>query len=84
MLSGDMAVMIDGQVVSPESNDVIVTSDTSAETTFEINYSHSEHDVAVTGTTVAPEFPIATIVMAAAVGSIVAAIAIARKKGLGI
>jgi hypothetical protein len=84
MLSGDMAVMIDGQVVSPESNDVIVTSDTSAETTFEINYSHSEHDVAVTGTTVAPEFPVATIVMAAAVGSIVAAIAIARKKGLGI
>lgn len=84
MLSGDMTVMIDGQVVSSESNDVIVTSDTSAETTFEINYSHSEHDVAVTGTNVAPEFPVATIVMAAAVGSIVATIAIARKKGLGI
>lgn len=84
MLSGDMTVMIDGQVVSPESNDVIVTSDTSAETTFEINYSHSEHDVAVSGTNVVPEFPVATIVMAAAVGSIVAAIAIARKKGLGI
>jgi len=84
MLSGDMTVMIDGQVVSPESNEVIVTSDTSAETTFEINYSHSEHDVAVSGTNVVPEFPVATIVMAAAIGSIVSAIAIARKKGLGI
>jgi hypothetical protein len=84
MLSGEMTVMIDGQVVSPESNDVIVTSDTSAETTFEINYSHSEHDMAVTGTNVAPEFPLATLVMAGAVGSIIAALAVARKKGLGI
>ena len=50
MLSGEMTVMIDGQVVSFESNDVIVVSDTSAETTFEINYAHSEHEMAVTGT----------------------------------
>lgn len=84
MLSGEMTVMIDGQVLSPESNDVIVTSDTSAETTFEINYFHSEHDIAVTGTNVVPEFPLATLVMACAVGSIIAALAIARKKGLGI
>jgi hypothetical protein len=83
MLSGGMVVMIDGQVVNPESNDVIVTSDTSAETTFEINYTHSEHDVAVSGTNVVPEFPLATLVMAAAVGSIVAALAIAKKKGFG-
>jgi hypothetical protein len=54
MLSGEMMVMIDGQAVSPESNDVIVTSDTSAETTFEINYTHSEHDVAVSGTNAVP------------------------------
>jgi hypothetical protein len=84
MLSGEMTVMIDGQVVSSESNDVIVTSDTDVETTFEINYSHSEHDVAVSGTNVAPEFPIATFVMAGAVGSIIAALAIAKKKGFGI
>jgi hypothetical protein len=83
MLSGEMTIMIDGQVVSPESNEVIVTSDTSAETTFEINYAHSEHEMAVTGTNVAPEFPLATLVMAGAVGSIIAALAIARKKGLG-
>jgi hypothetical protein len=38
----------------------------------------------VTGTNVAPEFPLATLVMAGAVGSIIAALAAARKKGLGI
>ena len=84
MLSGEMMVMIDGQVVSSESNDVIVTSETSTETTFEINYSHSEHDVAVSGTNVVPEFPLATLVMAGAVGSIMVALAIAKKKGFGI
>lgn len=83
MLSGEMMVMIDGQVVSPESNDVIVISDTSAETTFEINYSHSEHNVAITGTNVVPEFPLATLVMAGAVGSIITALAIVKKKGFG-
>ncbi|HEU4605289.1 MAG TPA: MG2 domain-containing protein [Nitrososphaera sp.] len=84
MLSGEMVVMIDGQAVSSESNDVIVTSETSAETTFEINYSHSERDVAVSGTNVVPEFPLAALVMAGAVGSIMAALAIAKKKGFGI
>jgi hypothetical protein len=81
MLSGEMVVMIDGKAVASDSNDVIVTSDTSTETTYEINYHHSEHDVSVTGTSVVPEFPLATVVMAGAVGSIVAVLAIARKKG---
>jgi len=81
MLSGQMMVIVDGKAAASDSNDVIVTSDTSAETTFEINYHHSEHDVSVTGTNVVPEFPLATLVMAGAVGSIVAALAIARKRG---
>jgi hypothetical protein len=81
VLSGEMVVMIDGQAVTSESDDVIVTSDTSAETTFEINYSHSEHEVAVTGTTVTPEFPMAALVMAIAVGSVMATLVVARKKG---
>ncbi len=81
MLSGEMVVMIDGKAVASDSNDVIVTSDTSTEMTYEINYHHSEHDVSVTGTNVVPEFPLATLVMAGAVGSIVAVLAIARKKG---
>jgi len=82
MLSGEMVVMIDGKAVASDSNDVIVTSDTGTETTYEINYHHSEHDVSVTGTNVVPEFPLATLVMAGAVGSIVGVLAIARKKGL--
>ena len=81
MLSGEMVVMVDGRAVTSESNDVIVTSDTSVETTFEINYSHSEHEVAVTGTNVTPEFPMAALVMAVAVGSVMAALAVARGKG---
>ncbi len=81
MLSGQMVVMIDGKAAASDSNDVIVTSDTSAETTFEINYHHSEHDVSVTGTNVVPEFPLATLVMAGAVGSIMAVLTIARKRG---
>jgi len=84
MLSGEMVVMIDGQAVSSESNDVIVTSDTSTETTFEINYTHSEHEVAVSGTNVVPEFPLATLVMAGAIGSIITTLAVAKKKGLGL
>jgi hypothetical protein len=84
MLSGEMVVMIDGQAVSSESSDVIVTSDTSTETTFEINYTHSEHEVAVSGTNVVPEFPLATLVMAGAIGSIITTLAVAKKKGLGL
>jgi hypothetical protein len=82
MLSGEM-MMIDGQVVSPERNNVIVASDTSTETTFKINFSHSEHDVTVSGTNVSPEFLLATLVMAGTVGSIVAALATAMKKRFG-
>lgn len=82
MLSGEMLVMIDGQVVASDSDDVIVTSNTSTETTFEINYGHSEHEVAVTGTTVAPEFPASVIAMAAALGGVSALAAFKRRVGL--
>jgi hypothetical protein len=82
MLSGEMLVMIDGQVVASDSDDVIVTSNTSTEATFEINYGHSEHEVAVTGTTVAPEFPASVIAMAAALGGVSALAAFKRRLGL--
>jgi hypothetical protein len=80
MLSGEMTVMIDGRAVSSNSNDVIVTSNTQAEATFEINYSHSEHEIAVTGTNVVPEFPLSTLAMAAAIGSVISVLVIARKR----
>jgi hypothetical protein len=81
MLSGEMVVLIDGQVVTAESNDVIVKSNTETEIIFEINYDHSEHDVEVQGTNVVPEFPVSTVVMAAAIGSIIAAVTFAKKVG---
>jgi hypothetical protein len=82
MLSGEMLVMIDGQVVASDSEDVIVTSNTSAETTFEINYHHSEHEIAVTGTNVVPEFPASVVAMAAALGGVSALAAFRRRIGL--
>ena len=81
MLSGQMTVIIDGEVVTPESNNVVVTSDTNSEMTLEINYHHSEHTVEVAGTNVVPEFPVSMAVMAAAIGSIIVAVTVAGKRG---
>jgi UDP-N-acetylmuramyl tripeptide synthase len=82
MLSGDMMVTVDGQVVTPDSNNVIVTSNTSTETTFELNYHHSQHEVTVTGTNVVPEFPASMLAMAAAIGSVSAFAALRGRMGL--
>ena len=79
MLSGKMVIMIDGQALEP--GDAIVKSNTSADVTFEINYHHSQHKVDVTGTRVVPEFPVSTLVMAAAVASVVGLAAAAARKG---
>jgi hypothetical protein len=81
MLSGEMTVLIDGQLVTAESNDVILKSQTQTDATFEINYTHSEHTVEVTGTTVAPEFPLAALIMAAGVASVVGIVAVGRATG---
>jgi hypothetical protein len=80
MLSGEMTVLIDGEVVTVESNDVIVKSNTDTDVTFEINYHHSEHTVEITGTNVTPEFPVSILVMAGALGSIIV-FATARNRG---
>lgn len=59
-------VLIDGEVVAAESNDIIVKSNTETDAMFEINYSHGEHTVEVTGTPVShtPEFSLSVFVMA--------------------
>jgi hypothetical protein len=52
MLPGEMmmmVVLIDGEVVAAESNDIIVKSNTETDAMFGINYNHSEHTVEVTG-----------------------------------
>jgi hypothetical protein len=80
MLSGEMTAYIDGEAMT--ANDVIVKSETDADITFEINYHHSEHTVDVTGTHTSPEFPLSALVMAVAVGSIVAAVTISKRRKL--
>ena len=69
LLSGDLTVMIDGQVMS--QNDVIETADTQDDTTLEINYHHSSHVIDVVGTNAAPEFPVSTVIITVAVGSVI-------------
>lgn len=82
MLSGEMMVLIDGQVVTRGSNDVIVKSNTNTHITFEINYSHSERTIEVSGTNVVPEFPISIVIMAVAICSILGlSIAARRTRG---
>lgn len=81
LLSGKLVVSVDGRAVAEDSNDVIVTSDTATEMTLELNYHHSEHTVEITGTNVVPEFPVSMVVMAAAIGSIIAAVTVAGKRG---
>jgi len=61
--------MIDGQVMS--QNDVIETADTQDDTTLEINYHHSSHVIDVVGTNAAPEFPVSTVIITVAVGSVI-------------
>ena len=69
LLSGDLTVMIDGQVMA--SSDVVKTSDVQDETTLEINYHHSSHVIEITGTNAVPEFPISTVIMALAISSVI-------------
>jgi hypothetical protein len=67
LLRGEMAVFIDDNLATKEQ--VLLKSDSENETTFEINYSHSIHQIEVTGTSVTPEFPFAALAAAAAIGS---------------
>ncbi|HEV2193716.1 MAG TPA: MG2 domain-containing protein [Nitrosopumilaceae archaeon] len=70
LLSGNISVMIDGQVMSQA--DVIETADTQDETTLEINYHHSTHTIEIVGTNAVPEFgQLAPIVLAASIMSII-------------
>jgi len=68
LLSGNMNVMIDGQVMS--QNDVIETVYTQDETALEINYHHSTHTIEIVGTKAVPEFPTSIIILTIAILSI--------------
>jgi hypothetical protein len=71
-----MAVFIDDNLASEEQ--VLLKSDTENETTFEINYSHSIHQIEITGTSVTPEFP--AIFMLAILAASIGIIATATRK----
>ncbi len=70
LLSGDLTVMIDGQVMA--QSDVIETEDTSDNTSLEINYHHSTHQIDIVGTNAAPEFSsLVSIVLVFAIISVI-------------
>lgn len=68
MLEGPYTVTIDGQTTS----NFQVTNEGTLDAVMTISYTHSVHDVEVTGTSVVPEFPVVLIGVIAAVVGIVA------------
>lgn len=69
ILEGPYTVMIDGQTTS---NFEVTEAEGSGEAILKISYTHSTHDVTVTGTNVVPEFPFSAIgVIAAMVGAVI-------------
>jgi predicted secreted protein with PEFG-CTERM motif len=70
LLSGDLTVMIDGQAMA--QSDVVETDNTDNETTLELNYHHSTHQIDIVGTNAVPEFgTLASIVLVASVLSVI-------------
>ncbi len=70
LLSGDLTVMIDGQAMA--QSDVVETANTDTETTLELNYHHSTHQIDIVGTNAVPEFSsVAPLVLVASVLTVV-------------
>lgn len=63
ILEGPYTVTIDGEATT----DFEVTNSTSGEMMIMISYTHSVHEVTVTGTNVIPEFPAAIMALVAAI-----------------
>ncbi|HKZ61869.1 MAG TPA: CHRD domain-containing protein [Nitrososphaera sp.] len=74
ILEGPYTVTIDGQATA----DFNVTNAASGEAMISISYTHSVHDITITGTNVIPEFPVA--VVGAVAGIIGVAALLARSK----
>ena len=72
VLEGPYTATIDGRVAT--GNEFVVIEDPEGHNTAMLVYSHSVHEIAITGTQVVPEFPIASIgIVVATIGGIVAA-----------
>jgi hypothetical protein len=70
VLEGPYTVMIDGQATT----NFEVANEGTADAVITISYTHSAHDITVTGTNVVPEFPAVMMGIIAAVIGIVAVI----------
>lgn len=80
LLSGDLTVMIDGQVMA--QSDVVETANTDTDTTLELNYHHSTHQIDIVGTNAVPEFnSLASLVL---VLSVLSVIVLSQTRRLGI
>jgi hypothetical protein len=69
VLKGPYAVSIDGQYTS---NFKVIGNEASADAMISISYTHSSHDITITGTNVVPEFPLAMIGAVAGIIGVVA------------
>jgi len=70
VLEGPYTVSIDGEV----TNDFEVTNEGTSEAMISISYTHSVHEITITGTNVVPEFPMVAIAAIAAAIGVVAVI----------
>ncbi len=80
MVSGNMKIMIDGELVANDKT--IVTANTETETEIEISYEHSIHTIDVIGTQAIPEF--GTITVMVLMIALVSIIAISTKSRISI
>ena len=80
LLSGDLTVMIDGHVMA--QSDVVETANTDTQTTLELNYHHSTHQIDIVGTNAVPEF--SSLVTLVLVLSILSVIVLSQTRRLGI
>ena len=70
LLSGDLTVLIDGQAMA--QSDVVETASTDTETTLELNYHHSTHQIDIVGTNAVPEFSsVASLVLVVSVLAVI-------------
>ncbi len=70
LLNGDFTVMLDGQAMA--QSDVVEIANADVETTLEINYHHSTHQIDIIGTSAVPEFnSLALIVLVASISTMI-------------
>jgi hypothetical protein len=71
VLAGPYTVTIDGQ---PTEDFIVIVDKTTGEQIMQLSYSHSVHDIAITGASVVPEFPVQLIAILGALIGIIAVI----------